>query len=396
MDTEEKKIEIKLATSPKEIESMLKEEDKRSTVKKIDDYLAQFFDVTLADKVIFYRLFATMINAWVPLIESLVVLKEQTKSPKFKVILDSVIRRVSSGSTIANSMHLYPEVFEDAEIWVIKAWEESGKLKDILLKLADQIERSSLITWKIKWAMIYPVVILLVVLLSLYAIMVLVIPKIKEMFSSMWAELPEITQMLINASDFLLEEWFLWINNWVSIILLCILSFIIFTYWKKTKTWDYYTSLALLYVPLFWMLEQKISVAKFCSAISLLTGSGIDLIESLRLTSNMIWNDAYKIRILRIVQDVQQWLSVAQNMKRDTLYFPSMVTSMILVWEKTGRISEVTSKVAEYFESEVDALIKNLMQLIEPLIIVVVWLLVAWIVVAVMVPLLSMSDIVAM
>ena len=216
------------------------------------------------------------------------------------------------------------------------------------------------------------------------------------MFSSMWAELPEITQALISTSDFLLEEWWLWFNNWVLIIMWCILAFVVFSYWKKTEIWSYYTSLALLYIPLFWMLEQKISVAKFCSAISLLTGSWIDLIEGLRLTSNMIWNNAYKIRILRIVQDVQQWLSVAQNMKKDTLYFPSMVTSMILVWEKTGRISEVTNKVAEYFESEVDSLVKNLMQLIEPLIIVVVWLLVAWIVVAVMVPLLSMSDIVAM
>ena len=398
MDDNSKKIEIKVTTSSKEVKSinLPEEESTLSTYDQINDYLGQYSQVTIEEKLIFYRLFATMINAWVSLIESLNVLTDQAKSPKFKKILKVIKTRISGWSTIANSMKLYPDVFDQSEIWVIKAWEESWKLKEILMKLASQIEKTALIEWKVKWAMIYPFVIILVVMGAMYAIMTLVIPQIKEMFTSMWAELPPATKMLISLSDFLGTSWIFWINNWILIIGGALFFYLLFSIWKRTDMWAYYTSYGLLYFPLFGMISQKISVAKFCWAISLLTWSWIDLIESLQLTANMIWNQAYKIRILRIVQDVQQWLSVAQNMKSDALYFPPMVSSMIYVWEKTGQISEVSLKVSEFLDDEVDSLIKNLMQLIEPLIIVVVWIMVAWIVIAVMVPLLSMSDIVSM
>lgn len=395
---EEKLIEISYTASKSDIKEKLKFETDKwrnegGVMEKVDEFLAGFSSVGANEKVIFYRLLSTLINAWVPLLDSLEVLQSQVKSQKLALTLKNVGRRVSSGSMLSDALWAFPEIFENAECWVIKAWEKSGKLKDILINLADQIEKSFLISSKIKWAMIYPIVILLVVSWALYWIMVFVIPQIEQMFTSMWAKLPWITTFIIDCSRFLTSSNSLGINNWISLIAWIAFVVILFFVWKKQKSWAYWVSIVSLRLPVFGQLVQKMAVAKFCWAMSLLVWSWLPIIDSLKLSSEMIWSEAYRVRILMIVVDVKQWLSIAQNMKKDTVYFPTMLTSMILVWEKTAQIPEVTKKVAEFYEDEVDSTVRNLMQLLEPIIIVVVWAIVAVIVIAVMLPLLSLSDI---
>lgn len=390
----EKKLEIR-AGWQKRInlaKDHLPTEDKRSPVEKLNNRLAEKSSVKTKDKVVFFRLLSTMINSWMSLIESLEVLKEQIASPKLQLVIWKVSSNISWWWTLADSMEVYSDTFTKSEIWIIRAWEKSGKLNSILQNLATQVENFAKLWWKIKWALMYPAVIILIVIWAIAIIMTTVIPQIKEMFESMWAKLPGPTVMLINTSDFLLSPWFFWINNWLLILWYIAIFFFTFVKLIHTKKWAYYFSLVLLKVPLIKVLVQKMIIAKFCRWMAILIWSWMWIIDALKLVSDMLWNEAYRQRTVRIIADVKQWLTISQNMKKDYLYYPPMLVSMIAVWEKTAQLEEVSTKVAEFYEDEVDTLVKNLMTLLEPIIIVVVWSTIWWIIIAIMLPIMSISD----
>lgn len=366
-----------------------------SPIQKINNWLAEKASVWVKDKVVFFRLLSTMINSWMSLIESLEILRDQAESPKLQLVISRVIKRTAAGSSLSDAMSYHPDVFDVSSIWIIKAWEKSGKLNTILTNLADQIENFAKLSWKIKWALMYPAVIMIIVVIAIVIIMTTVIPQIKEMFTSMWAKLPFATQLLIDTSDFLLaKNEILQINNLLLLVWLIIVLFIGFIKLIKTKKWSYYFSLVLLRIPLIKTILQKMIIAKFCRWMSILIWSWMWIIEVLWLISNMLWHEAYRIRTNRIAADVMQWLTMSQNMKRDVLYYPPMLVSMIAVWEKTAKLEEVTLKVADFYENEVNTIINNLMSLLEPLIIVVVWGSVWWIIIAIMLPIMSISDLI--
>ncbi len=364
-------------------------------IEKIDFWLAEHSSVWVKDKVIFFRLLATMVWAGMSLDKALHVLKDQSWSPKLANIIRRIISMVENWIDFSTSMSNFPEVFASSECWLVKAWEKSWKLTVVLKSLADQIESSAKLTSKIKSAIMYPSMMVIVVLVAITAIMLFVIPEIKKMFESMWAKLPHMTMVLLNTSDYL--TWtnpLFWINNTIVLVMYIILVVIWFIYFKKTKKWERIYNLFMLRVPLFWSLIRRMVVAKFCRWLNILTWSWMSLINALYLLSEMVWNEAYRLRILRIISDVKQWLSMSQNMKRDILYFPPMLVSMLAVWEETAQLEEVTDKVSEFYEEEVNVAVEWLMSLLEPMIIVVVWVVIWWIIIAVMLPILSISDIV--
>ena len=364
-------------------------------IEKIDFWMAEHSSVWIKDKVVFFRLLSTMIWASMNIDKSLAILRDQSSSPKLKNIIWRILSMVNNWIDFSTSMSKFPDVFTSSECWLIKAWEKSWRLSVVLKNLAQQIESSSQLTSKIKWAIMYPLMMIIVVLAAIIAIMIFVIPEIKKMFASMWAKLPDMTLLLIHTSDFLTSSNSLtWINNTIMIFMYLAIFVFWFIYFKKTKKWEKIYNLVMLRAPLFGSLIKKMVIAKFCRWLNILTWSWMSLINALYLLSEMVWNEAYRLRILRIISDVRQWLSMSQNMKRDTLYFPPMLVSMIAVWEETAQLEEVTLKVAEFYEEEVNTSVWALMSLLEPIIIVVVWLVIWWIIIAVMLPILSISDIV--
>jgi type IV pilus assembly protein PilC len=366
-----------------------------SVIEKLDYWLAEHSSVWIKEKVVFFRLMSTMIWASMSLNKSLEVLKDQTTSVKFANILKKIIQMIENWIDFSTSMEKFPEVFSWSECWLIRAWEKSWKLAVVLKNLADQIEASAKLTSKIKSAIMYPVMMIIVVLWAITAIMIFVIPEIKKMFESMWAELPAMTVALISTSDFLVwTNQLFWINNTILVLMFLALLGFWFVYFKNTKKWERIYNLFMLRVPLFWSLIKKMVIAKFCRWLNILTWSWMSLINSLYLLSEMLWNEAYRLRVLRIISDVKQWLTMSQNMKKDVLYFPPMLVSMLSVWEETAQLEEVTKKVAEFYEEEVDTAVSWLMSLLEPMIIVIVWVVIWWIIVAVMMPILSISDLV--
>lgn len=364
-------------------------------IERIDFWLAEHSSVSVKDKVIFFRLLSTMVWASMSLDKSLTVLHDQTSSPKLSNIIKRILSMVENWVEFSTAMTRFPDVFSSSESWLVKAWEKSWRLNVVLKNLAEQIETSAKLTSKIKSAIMYPAMMIIVVLCAITAIMLFVIPEIKNMFESMWAKLPNMTQMLIHTSDYLIwTNSLFWINNTIVLVMYIALFVIWFIYFKKTPKWEKLYNIFMLRVPLFWSLIRKMVIAKFCRWLYILNWSWMSLINSLYLLSEMVWNEAYRLRILRIISDVKQWLNMSQNMKRDVLYFPPMLVSMMSVWEETAQLEEVSKKVAEFYEEEVDTSVAWLMSLLEPMIIVVVWVVIWWIIVAVMLPILSISDIV--
>jgi type IV pilus assembly protein PilC len=365
----------------------------RGPIEEINRWLASQGSLKLKDKVTFYRLFATMINSGISVIKSLSILKDQIESPKLQIIIENLVDRIEKGDTLSRALSLYPKEFLDAEVGMIHAGEESGKLNTALVNLADQTEKSSSLTKKLKGAMIYPAVVFLMLIGALFAVMTFVIPQIKDMFESFGAELPLPTQMLITMSDFMTAHGGpLGLLNALNVIILIVAFIVGVMYFKTTPMgrplWDGF----LLRIPIFGILNQKVALAKMCRGIATLTSSGIPIIKALSICADMIGNELYKKRVLRVSEDVKIGISIADNMRGDSRFFPNMLVSMIGVGEQTAQLDKITMKIAEFYEEEVADMVKNITALLEPIIIVAVGLSVGGLVVAIMLPILSLSD----
>ena len=347
--------------------------------------------VSVKDKVVFYRLLATMVNAGMTLTKSMDILADEMQNPKFSSILTEIKTSLESGGRLSDGFQKYPDIFSDAEIGMIHAGESSGKLNTTLLNLAEQVEKSATMTRKLKGAMIYPAVIMLVVVGIFYAVNIKVVPPIKDMFSTFDADLPAMTKTLIVVSDFLLGET-LGIYNaiWSILILVAIIAGI--AKWKTTKNgkpkWDQF----ILHLPLFGELTKKAVIASFCRNLSLLIVSGLPLINAIRITSGALGNEVYRRRVLLIADDIKIGITIGDNLKDDIKYWPPMVSTMLGVGEKTAQLSQVAEKVADFYEDEVNTTVENFSKIMEPVVIVIVGGFVGFLVMAIMLPILSLSD----
>lgn len=241
--------------------------------------------------------------------------------------------------------------------------------------------------------MIYPTVIFIILILAIFAVMTFVIPQIKEMFENFDAELPMATQMLINFSDFMVRKAGpLNLPNAANLVIGLLLFIMAIGYGKTIPQGKYIWDSMMLRLPVFGVLNKKVAIAKMCRGLSTLITSGVPIVKAITVCSNMIGNELYRRRILRIGEDVKIGIGIADNMRGDHKYFPPMVISMVGVGEQTAQLDKTTLKMAEFYEEEVDDLVKNISALLEPIIIVVVGLSVGGLVIAIMLPILSLSD----
>ncbi|MBU0577586.1 type II secretion system F family protein, partial [Patescibacteria group bacterium] len=256
---------------------------------------------------------------------------------------------------------------------------------------ATETEKSAALVSKIKSAMIYPAVIFVLMIGAGFAVMTYVMPRIKEMFESLGGQLPVSTVALINLSDFLVSTT-LGVSNslWLVVAIIAIIG--IFLWWKKTKLGAMLWAKAVLKFPVFGKLSKKVALARFCRGLSTMIASGISIIKALNITATSVGNPVYERRIRQIADDVKQGITMAENMKDDTKHFPTMVVGMVGVAEQTAQIDSITGKLADYYEEEVSDTVKGLSALIEPMILVVIGGAVAFLVISVMLPILSASD----
>lgn len=358
---------------------------------QLNQYLAKFGRIKDDDKVSFFRLMATMINAGISITKGLHILEDQTENRHFKLIIADIVFQIESGASFSEALSNYRQYFSDAQIGMVESGEATGRLNQTLLQIAMETEKSSQLTKKIKGAMIYPVVILIILAAAMYAVMTIVMPKIKEVFESLGSELPAMTTFLINASDFMVGNT-AGIPNGLLIPVGLAGLIILFLWWKKTKLGKILWTKLVMRLPVFGMLVKKTALARFCRSLSTLTNSGVSILKALSITAGSVGNPVYEKRIRLIAEDVKRGITMGENMQDDTEHFPSMVVGMINVAEQTAQVDQITGKLAEFYEEELDDMVKNLSRLMEPLIIVVLGGTVGFLVIAVMLPILQSSD----
>ena len=354
-----------------------------SPMDKINDLVIAMQSVKVKEKLVFYRLLATMTNAWMSLVKSIAVLEEQEKNPVFKRIQGKFMEELRSWTTLSECMAMYPDSFWESEIWIISSWEKTWKLNVVLLDLADQIEKVSSITWKLKSAMVYPGFIILVVIGVISVMMIMVVPKLLEIIEDKSA-LPASTKILIGVSDFM-------VNYWALLLAVCFVIFVWIKIWKKTPGWKYLYDGFIFKIPIFGMVAQKLTLSKFSRLLSGLIASWVSIVWALKIVADWVWNEVYRQRILLLREDVQQWIKIWEALDGDEL-FPAMMIQMIQVWEQTAKLDQTILKVADFYDEQVDNTIATLNKLLEPMIIVFLAVVVGWIAVAIMQPIMGLAD----
>ncbi|MDD3661531.1 MAG: type II secretion system F family protein [Candidatus Dojkabacteria bacterium] len=342
--------------------------------------------VPMDDKVVFMRQLATMMSSGLPLTQSLEILAAQATNPLFRRVLKDVLTDVEGGSGLAKAFGKQPGVFDDVVLNLIKAGEDSGKLEEVFLRLAEELEKQRNFDAKVKSAMIYPIIIMVTIVAVVALVMVFMIPAIKDIFTEFQSDIPMVTKILIMISDFTRNFW------WIVLIILGSLAGG-FKYYIDTPTGRRVFDNFKLTVPIFGKLFTKIELAKMTQTLFLLLSSGLPILESLDLVSDSLSNVWFKEAVAHASQEVEKGSSLALPLSREEK-IPLLVSQMIGVGEESGRLDEVMKKMAEYYTNEVDIMTNNLATMIEPIMLIIMGIVVAFIAVAVYMPLFSLAEIV--
>jgi type IV pilus assembly protein PilC len=352
---------------------------------KLNEYLIEHGKIKVTEIAVIFRLMATMINAGIPLIKSLNTLGVQSdKNLKLRKVLFDLAHEVEGGSTLSKAMGKYPDVFPEAQIGSIQAGEASGQLNKTFRNLAEEAEKSASIAGKVKGALMYPMVILVVLTVIIILMMTLVIPQLSGLFQQAGADLPLPTKVLMVMSDFTINYW------WILLMAAGGLIFGVIT-WKKTKSGKYYWDYMLIKLPVFGPLVIKSTLAKFAYSFGNLLGSGVPIIKSMEIVSMAIGNEVYRRRFMLTAEDMKSGIPMAENLSNSKL-FPSMLVNMIEVGEQTAQLEMVTQKVAEFYNEEVSTAVSSLTKIMEPMIMVIVGVVVGGLVAAIMLPIMQLTS----
>lgn len=326
----------------------------------------------------FTRQFAVMIEAGLPLVQCLDILSAQTTNKIFSKVLADVRDSVSSGSTLAQSMAKHKKIFDELYINMVEAGELGGALETILKRLADYREKADAIRRKIKGALTYPAIISVMLVLVTWVMLTFIIPIFAGMFAGLGAELPGPTKLVMKFSNFLRQNMVVMIIGFIAFI-------IAFRFALKNAKFRYYYDWVLLRVPIFGTLIRKTAVARFSRTLSTLISSGVNIIDALNITAKTSGNSVIADAIKKSVIAISQGETITKPLEESKV-FPTMVTQMISVGEKTGAIDEMLARVADFYDEEVDAAVEALTAAIEPLMTVVMGIVVGGLMVAMYLP----------
>jgi type IV pilus assembly protein PilC len=333
---------------------------------------------------IFTRQFSVMIDAGLPLVQCLEILGSQQEHKVFKRTLLQIRQDVESGSNLADAMRKHPKVFNDLFTNMIAAGEAGGILDTILQRLSTYIEKSVKLNSQVKSAMIYPVAVISIACIVVAVILWKVIPVFASLFASLGAELPLPTRVVIALSNFIADFW--WLIGLVGVATVYGLRKYHETY-KGKRVLDG----ILLHMPVLGMLLRKIAVARFCRTLSTLTSSGVPILDGLQITARTAGNSIIEDAIMATRKSVEEGKTISEPLG-DTEVFPSMVVQMIAVGEQTGALDTMLSKIADFYEDEVDAAVAGLMKLLEPVLIAFLGVAIGGIVIAMYMPMFSLIS----
>lgn len=340
--------------------------------------------ISTRDIVIFTRQFATMINSGLPLVQSLDILAQQTENQNLQKVIRSVLYDVESGNTLADSMRKHPKVFTNLYVNMVAAGEAGGILDTILLRLATFLEKNDALARKIKGAMIYPGVIMTVAVGAVFILLYFVIPTFQQMFASAGIPLPLPTRIVIGMSAALQAYW------WALLGGIVVGGFLLRAFYK-TDQGELFMDSLLLRFPILGDLQRKAAVARFTRTLGTLVSSGVSILEGLEITAKTAGNRVIHDAVMGSRASIAGGETIAAPLKESGV-FPPMVVQMINVGEQTGGLDEMLSKIADFYDEEVDAAVDALLSAMEPVMIVFLGTIVGGMIVAMYLPIFDMIN----
>lgn len=340
--------------------------------------------VKLADLSIFCRQFSTMIDAGVSLVRCLSVLGQQTASPKLKYIISEVETEVQAGQMLSKSLARYPNVFSNLFVGLVRAGEVGGALEESLQRLSSFLEKDMELRRKVKGAMTYPVIVLTVAIIIVLGLVTFILPAFMKMFIELGMtkeEMPVMTRTLMSFSDFLITKWYMMI----AIVVFVVISFRFFV---STKVGRRLFDRFKLKAPVFGKLNHRISLARFARTLATLLTSGVPILSAMETVAGTVSNEIISDAILHARARIREGDRIGEPLAKSKL-FPPMIVQMISIGEESGSLDQMLTKVADFYESEVDAALQSLTAAIEPVMIVMLGSIVGFIVIAMFMPLLA-------
>ena len=358
-------LPLKIKTKPKEITLFKKK-------------------IKTKDVMLFTRQFSTMINAGLPLVQCLEILLSQQSNPTFKKTLSVIKQDVESGSTFADALKKHPGVFDDLYVNLVVAGEMGGVLDIILNRLAQYMEKTEALKAKVKGALTYPVVVLLVAVGVISLMMIFVIPTFQDMFKQFGSALPAPTQFVVNMSKFFRH----YTMHMIGVIILIALAF---KWVKSTEKGKTIIDKIALNLPIFGVLLRKVAVAKFTRTLSTMISSGVPIIDGLEITSKTSGNKIVEDAIQSVKKSISEGKTMAEPLQNSGV-FPGMVVQMVSVGEATGALDQMLSKIADFYDEEVDTAVSSLTSMLEPLLMVFLGGVIGGVVIAMYMPIFQMAG----
>jgi type IV pilus assembly protein PilC len=340
--------------------------------------------VKTKDIVIFTRQFSTMINAGLPLVQALDILSKQSENPALQEITRQVVYDVESGNTVADALAKHPKAFTELYTNMVAAGEAGGILDTILMRLATFLEKNDALVGKVKSAMMYPMVITSVAAIAIMVLLIFVIPTFESMFASVDLALPMPTRVVIGMSNFLQGYWWaVGVGGYAAVFL--------FKRYRSTSSGKLNTDKLMLKLPVIGDVVRKSSVSRFTRTLGTLISSGVSILDGLEITAKTSGNRVIHDAIMDSRASIAGGDTISAPLAKSAV-FPPMVISMIAVGEQTGGLDEMLSKIADFYDTEVDTAVSGLLSLMEPVMIVVLGVVVGGMVVAMYLPIFDMIN----
>lgn len=339
------------------------------------------------EKISFARNLAVMLDAGLALSRALNILEKQSEKKPINKIIKSISNSVSTGKPLSDSLKDHPNIFSNLFVAMVNAGEESGKLSSSLRHIADQLEKAYFLAKKVKGAMIYPSVIMSLMVIIGFLMMVFMVPQLTDTFKGLNVPLPLSTRFLIGVSNFMVSN----IMLIIPIICLLLIGFFMFV---KSKKGQKFLDFCFLKLPIISNMVREVNSARTSRTLSSLVSSGVNLVDSLRVTENILQNFYFKEVIKKMILGVEKGETMSSIFSENTNLYPIFVSEMIGVGEETGNISVMLENIANFYENEVSEKTKNLSAIIEPFLMVLIGITVGFFAIAMLAPTYSLVDVI--
>lgn len=336
--------------------------------------------------VIFARQFSTMISAGLPLIQCLEILATQEDNKTFKKVIKSIKDDIEGGATLTDALKKHPKVFDELFVNMVAAGEAGGILDTILNRLAAYMEKMMKLKSKVKGAMVYPATIVLISFGVITMLLIKVVPVFQKLFSGMGQDLPFATQLLIDLSDFVSKSF-------IYIIASIVIGIVVFIRYYRTEVGRMTVDRFVLRAPIFGPLMRKVAISKFTRTLSTMMNSGVPILDGLEIVSKTAGNKVVEKALMETRKNIREGKTIAEPLQ-ETKVFPPMVVQMIAVGEATGALDSMLSKIADFYEDEVDQAVSAMTSLLEPIMMVFLGGIVGGMIVAMYLPIFQIGSIV--